>query len=777
MLPDAGRPRAGRTLLPSLSLGLLLPLAVCWSAAAAPSDVRAVVALRVNDIDTGAVIVVLRGPDVLVPVTDLAAAGLREVEGVRESIGGQTHVSLLSLAPEIRFALDEKDLVLRLEARPSSFGTAVVDVEGRPPAGILYSSDSSAFVNYAVKWSRTDRFSGFAEAGWSLRGNLLYSSVLRSPDGSFTRGLSHFDVDDRARLRRWTLGDSFAETGVLGGGAFLAGVSLSRNFDLDPYFIRFPRFGFSGAVSTPSTVDVYVNGAMVRREELAPGQFDLRNIPVLSGSGSVRLVVRDVFGQERAIVSPYYFSTGLLAAGLADYSYNVGVARRNIGTKSADYGEPMLLARHRTGLTNSVTLGGRLEAARGLVSAGPSVTMRLPLGELDLAASGSRQSAQTGGAASLAYSYIGPLLSIGTSLRAMSDHYANASLPLAMDRASLEGTLAAGAQVLRGLGLSAQYTASKLRDGDRRTAASLSASVQVARQATLFFSAGRSRDKDKGWATDVFAGLTYWMGARTTGSLTFDSRGGTAVSTAEVQRPLPRGEGFGYRLQARGQRGEENGGLGLLQYQGPFGRYEATYERLGQQANISLNASGGVAAIGGSLYATRPVEQGFALLRLPGVQGVRGFLSNQEIGRTDGHGDLLVPDLLSYYGNRLSISDRDVPVDYAIDATERVVAPPYRGGALVSFPVRKIRTLSGTLAIEREGKEFVPSFGQITVAMDGGSASSPIGRGGEFYLENVPPGDRSAAIEYPGGTCRFLLRVKDSPEAFVNLGKVVCSLP
>jgi outer membrane usher protein len=345
-----------------------------------------------------------------------------------------------------------------------------------------------------------------------------------------------------------------------------------------------------------------------------------------------------------------------------------------------------------------------------------------------------------------------------------------------MDRASLEGTFAAGAQVVRGLSLSAQYTASKYRDGDRRAGASLSASVQVAQPATLFLSAGRSRDQGKGWATEVFAGLTYWMGARTTGSLNFDSTGGSTVSSAEVQRPLPRGEGLGYRLQARGQRGADDGGLALVQYQSSFGRYEASYDRLGQQGNFSLNASGGVAAIGGSLYATRPVEQGFALLRLPGVPGVRGFLSNQEVGRTDGQGDLLIPDLLSYYGNRVSISDRDIPVDYAIEATERVVAPPYRGGALLSFPVRKIRTLSGTLVVEREGEELVPSFGQITVAMDGGSAGSPIGRGGEFYLENVPPGDRPATVEFKEGTCRFILRVPDSPETFVKLGKVVCEL-
>jgi len=773
--PDSGRPRAGQAFFPAASFGLALFLGIGSRAAADPADVRAVVALRINGTEARAAVVVLRGPDVLVPVADLKAAGLRRVEASGETVAGEPHVSLLSLAPEVRFSLDEKELVLRLEVPPSWFGEAVIDVDGGPPEGILYSSNSSAFANYSARWSRSEGFSGFAEAGWSMRGNLLYGSALRKPDGTFVRGLTHFDVDDRPRLRRWTLGDVFAETGELGGGSFMGGVGFSRNFDLNPYFIRFPRFGFSGAVSTPSTADIYVNGALVRREEIPAGQFDLRNIPAVSGTGSVRIVLRDVFGQERAIVSPYYFSTGLLAAGLSDYSYNLGVTRANIGNKSADYGQPLLLARHRIGLTGSVTAGGRLEVARDLVSGGPSLALRLALGELDFAASGSSQNGKSGGAASLGYTYVGSRWSVGTSLRALSNGYANASLTAAMDRANLEGTLVAGTQVLGGLSLSTQYSASRFRDKGRRDAASLSASMRVARPATLLVSAGRSREEGKGWTTQVFAGLTFWLGKGSTGSLSLDSRGGTVVSTAELERPLPRGEGLGYRFLARGNRGEGSDGLALLQYQGPFGRYEASYERVGQEGNASINASGGLVAIGGSVYGTRPVDQGFALVRLPGVSNVRAFLSNQEVGRTGASGDLLVPDLLPYYGNRLSISDKDVPMEYAIDATERIVAPPYRGGALISFPVRKIRTVSGVVVIERDGKETVPSFGQITVALEGGSASSPIARGGEFFLENVSPGERPATIESQEGTCRFLLRVPDSPEPFIQLGKIVCS--
>jgi outer membrane usher protein FimD/PapC len=43
-------------------------------------------------------------------------------------------------------------------------------------------------------------------------------------------------------------------------------------------------------------------------------------------------------------------------------------------------------------------------------------------------------------------------------------------------------------------------------------------------------------------------------------------------------------------------------------------------------------------------------------------------VSNQEVGRTNKEGNLLVPNLLSYYGNILNISDQDVPLDNSVAA-------------------------------------------------------------------------------------------------------------
>jgi outer membrane usher protein len=181
-------------------------------------------------------------------------------------------------------------------------------------------------------------------------------------------------------------------------------------------------------------------------------------------------------------------------------------------------------------------------------------------------------------------------------------------------------------------------------------------------------------------------------------------------------------------------------------------------------------------AIDGSIYATRPVQQSYALIRVPDVGGVRGFSSNQEVGRTSESGDLLVPDLLSYYGNRLSISDQDVPLDYSIEATEKVVSPPHRGGAIVSFPVRKVRSVTGSLTVREGGIAVVPASGELRVRVGESESVSPVGNGGEFYLENVPSGRHPAKVEFEGGTCRFLLEIPASAERFLNLGPVVCGI-
>jgi outer membrane usher protein len=234
------------------------------------------------------------------------------------------------------------------------------------------------------------------------------------------------------------------------------------------------------------------------------------------------------------------------------------------------------------------------------------------------------------------------------------------------------------------------------------------------------------------------------------------------------------GKGLGYRLQTA-VTDREWSGNSALQYQTAFGRYEMQFDPFHTSRRPTITAAGGMVYQGSSLLLTRPVQESFALVRVPGVPNVRVYSSNELVGRTNERGDLLVPNLLAYYGNRLRIDDRDVPMHYQIVETEMTIAPPFRGGAVVTFPVRQIRTVTGSVVIRTKDGEVVPVFGELRVEDGKDVLVSPIGHGGEFYLENVAAGGHDATVEYPKGTCAFKLQVPEQSDPVLKLGRLICT--
>jgi outer membrane usher protein len=177
---------------------------------------------------------------------------------------------------------------------------------------------------------------------------------------------------------------------------------------------------------------------------------------------------------------------------------------------------------------------------------------------------------------------------------------------------------------------------------------------------------------------------------------------------------------------------------------------------------------------GAGVLPTRPVQDGFAVIHVPGAPNVRGFLDNQEIGRTNGNGDLVLPTLLPYYGNRVSIADVDVAMDRSVAAVERTIAPAYRGGVLVAFDAKRARFFRGRMRVVTGSKVAAPGYGELTVTGPAGEVSSPLGADGEFELSDLTPGRYPAHVDYTGGTCTFELELPAAEHAVTNLGEQRC---
>lgn len=750
-----------------LLAALLLFAGVCPALA---QDERAFLSLFVNEGQHGEIPVIIRGDDILVRVADLEAAGLSGLAGKRESDRGHEVVSLRSLAPDITFKFEEKDLILRITAQASLFAPTELNLALPPPKDIEYHEDTSAFLNYSSMLNDFDGWSGFFEGGLSFKGGLLYSG-LSATDSTIVRGLTNYTYDDRTDLRRYTVGDTFAGSGTLGGPTLLGGISVAKNFSIDPYFIRYPTQQLSGMLTTPSTVDVYRNGLLISRQQLAPGQFMLNNIPTQIGQGNTQVVVRDALGNIQQINSPYYMSPQLLEQGLSDYSYGAGLMRSDLGASSWQYGPAALTAYHRYGLSGWLTVGGRMEAMRDMMSGGPLLTVGLPLGEIDSAAALSRDGGIGGAAGSIAYQYIGRRISGGASMQWMSPHYTTLNLKPALDRPIVQALTSLGFDVGYRTNITTQYSYVRFRDMGTEHLASLTATIRLGEKLNLLFTATRSLPGSTSLANEVFMGLSYYFGKDTVGTVSWNHIAGDQ-GTVSLQKPLPLGAGYGYLLQAQeGAREQENS---FFQYQNDYGRYEADYTRANGQNSSQLSIAGGLVAIGGRIIPTRPVQDGFALVRVPGVANVPCDWSNQEMGTTDKSGDLLIPNLLPYYGNRLSIADSSIPMNYAVDADRRTVAVPYRGGALVQFPVHKIQQVIGSVRIDDAGKTIIPALGELTLKQGKRTSTSPLGRKGEFYFEDVAAGTYAASVEYDSGTCQFQVAVPESGSPLLKLGEVVC---
>lgn len=738
--------------------------------------------LIVNEVPKGQVLGRFGGGDVFLSEDDLRGAGLAVTGGERVVLGDRSMLSLRSLAPAVTFALDEEGTSLRITASHTVLGRERLDLHGRKrPATLSRRDVPSAFLNLGGRVDDWERSAAAAELGIGAGPALLLANASWSTAYGFVRGATVATWDDADRLIRYAAGEFLASPGdPLGGSSLLLGTSAGREFSLDPYVIRDPYPRTTLFVPTPSTLEVWVGDTLVRRQPVAPGTLDIENLPVVAGVNQVRTVIRDAFGREQSASTNFLMGTNLLGVGLTDWQVAVGARGRSGAAGAVTYQEPLLVGRYRRGLSRRFTLGGRAEIGTEVANGGGSAGLATDFGDLELGVATSV--AGRPGAAAFVGWRARPLVrgSVVAQIRWLSERYANASLRPGDDRALLRGIVGGAFSPVPGFALSADLTASRLRDagdglrGTLRASWSLGAGKQLALSGSL----GRTTGADESW--ELFASYSMLLGGAQTAEISARGASDGEAAWFSATRPVGSGPGVGYRILGRAG----DGALGAVDLTGQneYGRLavmETWIEPLtgDQSHHEALEASTGLVLMDGDLHVTRPVEGSFSLVVLEDAPGVRVTLDGQPVGRTDGRGRLFVPGLLPYFGNRLAIRDADLPLDFRVNEVERYVAPRYRGGTVEHFDVGPARVVVGrvVLAIDERGeaRDVAPEWGEIAVELPTGRVVSPIGAGGDFWLEGLTPGRQEALVRWEGRLCRFTLEVGTKP-GIVDAGLQRC---
>jgi outer membrane usher protein FimD/PapC len=758
-----------------------------------------IVAVGLNGVARGTV-PILRDDKkrLFIQVTDFRSWGLALPAGAVIRLQGIDHVAL-DRVPELQARFDERHIALELTVAAETLPKNTIDLRWRYPDA-LRPVQPSAFFNYALsvvgdESFRSSRTQITTEAGGRLGDTLLYTSGTYA-DQAASRGYTRLDTnmtyDQRDSLQRLIAGDFFTPTRELSASVPMGGLSFSKYYSMDPFFIQYPTLNLNTTATLPSQVEVRIDGNVVARQQVQPGPVDIVNITGYAGARNVQVVVRDAFGREQAIQQPFYFTDFALKQGLQDYSYNLGLLRENYGIESNDYGPLAFSGYHRYGFTDNLTLGLRGEARQGMVNAGPIGTVLLPrAGIVGAGASVSSGEGETGYAGAFFYSFVAPKYSFNASARHFGDDYrllpTGTPLPTRnFATASISYTPATWGTI------STSFTVTEPRNLESLNAWNVGyiASFLGGRGILTF-----SYTKNWGLVDDWIGSVVFrYMFDRDYSAVASATRAGSNKSSAiSFEKTVPRGEGFGFSIGpgwAESQVGSTTLANAFGQYNGRYasvlGRYQGSSNDRVNRGLAEVSVASGIGYVQDRLFVSRPLTDSFAIVKVGDVPDIPVTANGQPMGTTDERGEVVVSPMISFYDNYVNFDRRAVPLDYVFNSSELVISPAFRSGAYIAFDVKRNRAVVGRLEHDVEGRRVPIEFRELKVTRAGVDKrswealygpryfiQSFTARGGEFYIEQLDPGEWMLEVE-KDPACVATIRVPETDAALTELGAVLC---
>jgi len=750
----------------------LIALALLASSPLMAQQDKMLLELCINGSCYGTAFVIVQNQHILVDEDALKRAHLPLQGAQEQSIGSKRFVDVSLYDRGSKIQLDAGAGRLSLTISAGAFANHTIDLNPHPQR-LTPTAVPSAYVNYAfnVGTQRNDS-SAYFDAGFAYGHGLLRDNPSWNETQGFSRGLTRFEYDDTSHDLRWTIGDQYAySSDNLGGTALIGGIGVSRAFDLDPYLITYPQPNISGLLQAPGTVDIYENGMLVAQRQVPAGPFNLATLGLSAGASNVRVVVQDPFGGTTVLQQSFYGATQMLAAGLSDYAYQVGMERTSTLANGYEDGRGVLLARENYGFTNDVTAGFRVEAENGLVNAGSSVSLRLPLGILTTGVAVSDADGTNGHGSSLTYQFNDRYFSFASGMQIYSSAYRRIGdelLPASFLMRRVSYANITWTPVSR-LNLQINAGNTVYSNGTQQRNIGLNSTLNLVGGMTLALSFNRQLNHPGTNDNQVTFNLVIPFGRNSIGvNAIHDAAYGNSYGFS-AQRSVPSDSGWGYNVNV--QNGiDGTTGLGQVDYQGQYGLVQLTGQRFGNQSDGSMLVSGSLVAIDDHVYAGRALQNGYALIETPGVPDIEITHENLPMGKTDASGNLLVTNLLPYQTNKVGIDQNSVPLDDQIDATDQIISVPRMGGTIVRFGIHALHAARGVLMLNGKATQY----GTATLMSQGTPMKTLVGLDGSFYFSDLPTGDYTLQAETADGDISCHFTMPSSTHPLTDLGKITC---
>lgn len=631
-----------------------------------------------------------------------------------------------------------------------------------PPA------DFSTYLNIrgALDYLHAGGDTGFATPIFALDGATRIGGIVAEGEAIWQPGAAGVDFqrlgsrlvfDDQANLVRWTAGDLRTISRGFQSAPDIAGISLFRSYSvLQPQQIIRPRGDRSFRLDRPSTVEVEVNGQIVRRLQLAPGNYDLRDFPFTQGANDIRLSVLDDAGRTELLRFNLFLDQSQLAKGLSEFGLYAGVLNP-LGPHGPRYSDDWAVTGfYRRGITDRLTLGANFQADKRSRMGGAEFVVATPLGSFagnfslsDIRGYG------TGHAATVTFQRLiqrrdGQADSLTLFAETRSRRFGPMGVfnPDNQFSAEFGGGYSHAFNDRLYAGFDGRYSIGRGAQPDLHSYR-ITSGYRISDSASLTVDARWERD-GAGSRIGALASLVVRLGRYSSVRADYDTRDnrvrasfqtlhgqgvGSYNITADVERS-DRGSGFNFNGNYYANRAE----LGLSH----FGIFEETFgARISQRTSLRFGTS--LAVADGVFSVGRPIYDSFAIVKphrtLAGANVVVeptpfGFTANSGMLQAGTH-----PSLSSYAERTVTVDAPDAPAGADLGQGSFRLLPPYRSGYKLVVGSDYFVTAIGRL-VDADGEPVSLVTGTATELAHPDRPPVPVftTRDGRFAAAGLAPG-------------------------------------
>lgn len=744
------------------------------------------------------------------PLLDLLQGVISDsaASGVRSKFDDGESASLEQLAEAgLPISFDPDSTALRLELASGERGETAISLGGSPDrrfaANAIRPDWFSAYINYNA---RIDFVHEGTETGL-LAPNVVFDTAINlfgvvtenelqyiggDTNRKFQRFASRIVYDIPEWTLRFRLGDITPQGRRFQSGGDILGGSIERIYADTQPSRNIRSGGFESFVlDQESDVDIFVNGVLVDRRKLQPGNYSLQDFAFGTGGSNVVVVAEDRFGRRELLNASTFLDDGVIDPGVLEFSLSGGVRSSFInGERVYDEEGWFVTGYARYGLTGSLTIGVNGQADRSGRLYGADAVWATSIGSfaIDVAYS-DLEALGSGYAGRLAYSRsfggkAAGRFTVNASALYRSEQFGppGSSLSGLLNSARLQINGNLNYQVTDDIGFSLSADYLEDRDGVGNSwSVSGGVSWDVTESIGTNIGLVYSRDDDEGrfgvrasisarFGPTEFVQASYETRSRTTSINYFrtfqDGADDYAISGSLGDFPSATNASVG--ASYRGNR--------------IFASFDhsTTYSKdTGDvsDSRSSLSASGAIAFTGGQFAVGNSVGDSFAIIDAHESLGeAEVYIDyNDKTGdyenRTDWLGPALVTSVGSHVPRTIRITVPDAPVGYDLGDGTFSLAPGYKSGFDLEVGSEFTVTAVGSLSRGGVPVELTPGVAVMIDDPDSRQVEVFTNQSGNFAASGLKPGRwRITLATDPPST--FDLVVPDRAIGFVRLGNV-----